>query len=152
MTREELDSFAAAWTASGPMRYLNFRMSFPGGDRVMIELPEVLAAQRGGKGTDAINGGILAAMFDFAIGATALLAPPLRRNATVHLSIDYQRAVRGKSARCIAKLDRATRALAFASAEILDEHGASCSRATGLVSLGDPIDLATWSGSIAGYV
>ena len=152
MTRAELDSFAAAWSASGPLRFLNMTMSFPEGDRVLIDLPEVLPAQRGGKGSDAINGGILAAMFDFAIGATALLAPPLRRNATVHMSIDYQRAVRGNSARCIARLDRATRALAFASAEILDEHGTACSRATGLVSLGDPVDLATWSGSISSYV
>jgi len=148
MTQQELDSFAAAWNRSEVLRYLGIELSFPDAALCLVRLPVVRAEQRGGKGSDAINGGVLAALFDFAIGGTAMLAPPLRRNATAQLNLNYQRAVRGSSARCVARIDRTTKHLLFSSAELFDEHDQVCAKATGLVSLGEPISLEAWSNAI----
>ncbi len=150
-SQAELDRFAATWSDSAVCRYLGIRMSFPERTHVVIDLPQVLDGQRGGKGTDAVNGGVLAMIFDFALGATALLAPPLRRNATCQLSIDFMKGVRGNSVRAIARVDRATRTILFSSAELFDEKGQACARATGLVSLGVPVTLAEWTDSITPF-
>ena len=151
LSQADLDAFGAAWTASPMVRYLGIRISFPERTRVVVDLPEILPMQRGGKGTDAINGGVLAMMFDFALGATALLAPPLRRHATVQLSLSFQRAVRGRSARCVAQVDRAARSILFSSAEHFDESGQMCARATGVISLAAPVTLAEWQGSLSPF-
>ncbi|CAN5420216.1 hypothetical protein BH11MYX1_BH11MYX1_00100 [soil metagenome] len=151
LTQAELDSFGLAWSNNAVLRYLGVRMSFPNGTHVVVELPAVLPQQRGGKGTDAVNGGVLAMMFDFALGATALLAPPLRRNATCQLSIEFMKGVRGDAVRAIGKVDRATRTILFSSAELFDEKGVLCARASGLVSLGEPVTLADWTDSITPY-
>ncbi len=151
LTQAELDAFATAWSDNAVLRYLGIRMSFPGGTQAVVDLPSVLPHQRGGKGTDAVNGGVLAMIFDFALGATALLAPPLRRNATCQLSIDFMKGVRGNSVRAIAEVDRATRTILFSSARLFDEQGVLCARASGLVSLGPPVTLADWMDSITPY-
>lgn len=148
MTQQELDSFAAAWNRSEVLRYLGIELSFPDAAICVVALPVVLARQRGGKGSDAINGGVLAALFDFAIGGTAMLAPPLRRNATAQLNLNYQRAVRGDSARCVARIDRVTKNLLFSSAELFDSQNEVCAKATGIVSLGSEITLEGWSNAI----
>lgn len=147
MTQAELASFAAAWNASPVLGYLGIVMSFTE-TTCIVDLPVVRPEQRGGKGSDAINGGVLAALFDFAIGGTAMLAPPLRRNATAQMSMSFERAVRGDRARCIAKIDRVTKHLVFAIAELHDARGELCARATGLVSLSEPVSLAEWSAAI----
>ncbi|HZN93318.1 MAG TPA: hypothetical protein VFB81_11475, partial [Myxococcales bacterium] len=56
---------------------LSATLSFPEpGDRVLVRIDPVLPLHRGGMGTDAINGGMLAAMFDFVIGMTRRWSTP----------------------------------------------------------------------------
>ncbi|HEY0250533.1 MAG TPA: PaaI family thioesterase [Kofleriaceae bacterium] len=121
--KADLDDFARGWNQSDTLKYLGFEMVFPDTASVEVRLPKVSGPQRGGKGTDAINGGILAALYDFALGATSLLLLPTRRSATVQLSMSFEKAVRGNSARCVARMDRATKHLIFAAAELYDEAG-----------------------------
>jgi acyl-coenzyme A thioesterase PaaI-like protein len=151
LSQSQLDAFSERWNRNGVLRYLGIRIGFRANERVIVELPKVIDVQRGGKGSDAVNGGVLAMMFDFALGATALLAPPLRRNATAQLSLNFQKAVRGNSARCVAKLDRGTRSLLFSSADLFDERGEICARATALVSVGQAITLDEWATTLAPY-
>ena len=47
-------------------------------DRVVVELPEVRAEHRGGLGTAAVNGLVLAGLFDLAVGSTVVLLDPRR--------------------------------------------------------------------------
>ena len=89
----------------------------------MVELPEVRAEHRGGLGTAAVNGLVLAGLFDLAVGSTVVLLDPRRRSATVQLSMSFERAVFGSSARCEAWIDRAGQRTLFASARILDAEG-----------------------------
>lgn len=144
----DLEKYAAALNSAPFMQYFGFRISYPNGDRVVVTLDEVLAAHRGGMGTAAINGGILAAMFDYALGNTAMLAPPLRRNATVQLSMTFERAVHGRSLRCEAQIDRAASRMLFSSARIFDTDENLCARATAIVHMGKEATVEDWGASV----
>jgi acyl-coenzyme A thioesterase PaaI-like protein len=142
LTQEQLDTFAAAQNAIPLMQWFGFQLAFPRGEECEIALPRVLPTQRGGMGgTSAINGGVLAALFDFAVGYAATLAPPLRRSATVHLSLNLERPTLGDSARCVARIDRQARTLLFVSAQILDGENNVCARGTGMCALAGEVDV-----------
>jgi uncharacterized protein (TIGR00369 family) len=134
-TLEQLNRYAETFNASATLAHFGVKVSFPDADTVEATIAEIKPEQRGGLGTDAINGGVLAAMFDLAIGCTPALVDPTRRSATVQLSINFMRAVRGQRLVARAKIDRAGDVLLFASAQIIDEKGVICATATGMSRL-----------------
>ncbi|WP_171810285.1 PaaI family thioesterase, partial [Corallococcus exiguus] len=98
-SQAQLDRFAELFTQSLTMRHFGARMSFPEGRMVVVELPEVQPQHRGGLGASAVNGGVLSALFDFAIGCTPALRDPTRRCATVQLSMSFERPATGNHLR-----------------------------------------------------
>ncbi|MGQ0503838.1 MAG: PaaI family thioesterase [Myxococcaceae bacterium] len=142
-TAEQLAHHAEQFNQSAILRHFGARLSFPSADRVRISLDDIKPEQRGGLGTSAVNGGVLAAMFDVAIGCTPALLDPTRRNATVQLSMSFERAVLGRSFYVEAKLDSAGKTLVFASAEIRDEKEQICAHCQGVVR----ISKEPWSSS-----
>ncbi len=86
-------------------------------------------------GSDAVNGGVLAAMFDLVIGCAPALVDPSRRSATVQLSINFMNGVRGDRITARAHVTRAGEKLVFAAASIFDGTGQECASATGLSRL-----------------
>jgi acyl-coenzyme A thioesterase PaaI-like protein len=149
VAQTDLDAYALRFNEGPFMRHFGLEISFPKSEQVVVTLATVRAEHRGGMGTDAINGGMLAAMFDYALGNTALLAPPLRRNATVQLSMSFERAVRGSSARCEARLDRAASKILFSSAHILDGSGNTCARASAVISMGAESTIEQWTSAVS---
>ena len=133
-TADELARRASLWNQAEVLRHLGLRISFQP-ERVVVELPEVRDEHRGGLGTSAVNGLVLAGMFDLAVGSTVVLVDTHRRSATVQLSMSFERAVFGRSARCEAVVDRAGQRTLFASARILDEEGQVCARCQGVVAI-----------------
>lgn len=144
LTQEQLNQATEIWNRSLMVKHLGFHISFPGDGTVVVALPEIQPFMLGGLGSDAVNGGVLASMFDFAVGCSAFLAVPLKRNGTVQLSVNFEKAVRGKSARCVARIERTTKNMLFCSATIHDESGAVCGRGNGIVSLGGPMVFDDW--------
>ena len=136
-TTEQLKRYCDTFNDSATLKHFGVKVSFPDADTVEVAIDEVKPEQRGGLGTDAINGGVLAAIFDLAIGCTPALVDPTRRSATVHLSVNFMRAVRGNRIVARAKIDRAGDMLLFASAQILDEKGVVCATCTGMSRLTD---------------
>lgn len=134
-TQEQLDRYAEHFNQSQTMRLLGLRVSFPQGEKVVITLPEVRPEHRGGLGTTAINGGVLATMFDYAIGCAAALLDPTRRAATMQLSMSFERPVLGNSVCAEATIDSAGTSSLFASARIHDAQGKVCARCQGVVKL-----------------
>lgn len=133
-TAEELTALAAVWNQSEILRHHGMRISFEP-ERVVVEVPEVRAEHRGGLGTSAVNGLVLAGLFDLAVGSTVVLLDPRRRSATVQLSMSFERAVSGASVRCEAWIDRAGQRTLFASARILDAAGQVCARCQAVVAV-----------------
>lgn len=136
-TQSQLDRYAELFTNSAPLRAFGLKLSFPDGKCALIKLDPVLEHHRGGLGSDAINGGVLAAVFDLAIGCTPALYDPTRRSATVELSMHFMRAVRGNSLTAKGTIDRVSSVLCFSSASIFDEQGTECATCHGIARISE---------------
>lgn len=134
-TQEQLDRYAELFNQSLSMKHFGFRVSFPQGEKVLVTLPEVRPEHRGGLGTTAVNGGVLAALFDLVIGCTPALVDPTRRVATMQLSMSFERPLLGDSVRAEATIDSAGTSTLFASARLYDAQGQVCARCQGVVKL-----------------
>lgn len=136
-TREALDRYAAAFSASRTLKAFGVRISFPDAHTVEAVLDPVREDQRGGLGSDAVNGGVLAAIFDLAIGCAPATIDPTRRTATMQLSMNFMRPLRGSRLVARGRVDRAGNAVLFCSAEVLDGQGEVCATCTGLVRMSE---------------
>lgn len=134
-TMEQLAKYADAFNQSETLKHFGVRVSFPDLETCEVVLDPVQQSQRGGLGSDAVNGGVLAAMFDLVIGCAPALVDPTRRSATVQLSINFMSAVRGDRLLARSKVTRGGSTLVFAAASIFDEQGNECASATGLSRL-----------------
>jgi uncharacterized protein (TIGR00369 family) len=134
-TPEQLARYAAAFNSSQTLQYFGVRVAFPDGEKVVASMDTIRPEHRGGLGTSAVNGGVLAAVFDLVIGCTSALVDPSRRTATMQLSISFERPVFGNSLRAEATINACGKSILFASACILDEAGRDCARCQGLVRL-----------------
>ncbi len=131
-TLEQLARYADAFNTSETLKHFGVRVFFPDLATCEVVLDPVLPAQRGGLGSDAVNGGVLAAMFDLVLGCAPALVDPARRSATVQLSLNFLRAVRGDRVVARSRVTRAGETLVFAEAQLFDATGELCATATGL--------------------
>ena len=134
-TLESLRALAEAWNAAAPMQRLGARLDFDRVDRVRAVLDPVESFHRGGIGTDAVNGAVLAGLFDLAIGTVGWLSRPDTRSATVSLAMTFLRPTRGDRISVEARLLRAGTNLTFAAAEIFDGNGKVTARCDGTVAV-----------------
>ena len=132
-TAAQLARYAEEFNKSLAMQHFGTRVSFPDGERVRVEIDPIRPEHRGGLGTSAVNGGVLAAAFDLVIGCTPALIDPTRRNATVQLSMSFERPLAGSSLVAEAWITTAGASTVFSQAEIRDARGQVCARAQGLV-------------------
>ena len=131
------DRFGAFYRAHG----LTIEEARPG--EVVVRLPHAADAQRGGGGTDALNGGVMAYMFDGALGA-AVASAALHRldgrdvdlsrfgQVTVTLNINYLRAARGDAFEARGVALQVGGSLGFAEGKLYDERGDLCASASGV--------------------
>jgi uncharacterized protein (TIGR00369 family) len=134
-TLESLRVLADAWNGSPPMQRLGARLEFDRVDRVRAVLEPVHPYHRGGMGTDAVNGVVLAGLFDLAIGTVGWLTRPDTRSATVSLAMTFLRPTRGDRVVVEARLLRSGTNLTFAAAEIFDGEGRVTARCDGTVAV-----------------
>ena len=139
-TLESLRALADLWNASASMRHFGARLEFTRVDRVRAVIDPVRDIHRGGMGTDAVNGVVLAGLFDLVIGTVGWLTRPETRSATVHLAMSFFRPTRGDRVVAEARLIRAGMNLIFAAAEIVDGEDRVSARCDGTcaVALGKP--------------
>jgi uncharacterized protein (TIGR00369 family) len=134
-TLDALRKLADSWNGSPPMKHLGARLQFERVDRVRAVLEPVEPYHRGGMGTDAVNGVVLAGLFDLAIGTVGWLTRPDTRSATVSLAMTFLKPTRGARVVVEARLLRAGTNLTFAAAEIFDEAGQVTARCDGTVAV-----------------
>jgi uncharacterized protein (TIGR00369 family) len=135
-TPEQLAIYAARLNGSPTFKHFHVKVSFPDGDKIVAELDPVSAEHRGGmSGLPAINGGVLAALFDLVIGCAPALVNPHRRSATVQLSMSFEKPVFGDRILVEGKVDRAGQRTVFASAFILNEQREICARCQGIAQM-----------------
>ncbi|HTO89433.1 MAG TPA: PaaI family thioesterase [Thermoanaerobaculia bacterium] len=130
-TLESLGTLADVWNAGPPMAHFGARLEFDRIDRVRAVIDPVKSFHRGGMGSDAVNGVVLAGLFDLVIGTVGWLTRPETRSATVNLSMTFFKATRGERIVAEARLVRAGMNLVFAAAEIFDSAGEVTARCDG---------------------
>ncbi len=110
---------------------------------VIVRLVDPRDDQRGGGGNASLNGGVIAYMFDGALGAaiTSLLTQELGIDvydrssfgeATISLTINYVQPAFGNTFEARGTAVRAGRTIAFAEGKLFDEQGQVCATATGI--------------------
>ena len=113
-----------------------------GPGEVILRLTDPRDDQRGGGGTAALNGGVIAWMFDGALGAaTASLAVhqygsregtlPGFGEVTINLTINYVRPALGNYFEARGTAIRTGRTVAFAEGKLVDENNQICATASG---------------------
>jgi uncharacterized protein (TIGR00369 family) len=135
-TLEALERYAALCNAHPSLSSFGVKIHFPDPTRLRLRVDSVPPTMRGGLGDDSVvNGGVLSALCDVLIGCTCGLVDPTSRSATVQLAIRFERPLRGDLIQGEARIDRASKRLIFASAEISDAGGEVCVRCQGIASL-----------------
>ena len=134
-TLDSLRALADLWNASASMKHFGARLEFARVDRVRAVIDPVEPFHRGGMGTDAVNGVVLAGLFDLAIGTVGWLTRPDTRSATVNLAMTFLRPTRGNRVTVEARLIRGGTNLTFAAAEILDGDDQVTARCDGTVAV-----------------
>lgn len=134
------------WNAHPAMRSLGVSVDLSDPELVRLVVDPVQPHHRGGLGTDAVNGVVMAGMFDLAIGLVAHFAALQRRVGTVQLNVQYLRPVYGNRFDVRGRLVRRGRTLVFATAELVDQEGTVCAKCDGMSAIvgdapGDPIAL-----------
>ena len=130
-TLEALRQLAAVWNQGPPMKHFGARLEFDRIDRVRAVIDPVQPLHRGGMATEAVNGVVLAGLFDLVIGTVGWLTRPDTRSATVNLSMSFFRPTRGSRVVAEGRLVKAGLNLIFASAEIFDGSGEVSARCDG---------------------
>lgn len=134
-TPEQLARYADAFNESETLKHFGVRVRFPDGETCEVVLDPIQQSQRGGLGSDAVNGGVLAAIFDLVIGCAPALVDPTRRSATVQLSINFMSPARGDRLVARSRVTKGGSTLVFATASIFDGEGTECATATGMSRL-----------------
>ncbi len=110
---------------------------------VIVRLVDPRNDQRGGGGTSALNGGVIAYMFDGALGGavTSLAVRSLGvdihdhsafAEATISLTINYVKPALGDSFEAHGVAIRTGRTIAFAEGKLYDASGEICATASGV--------------------
>lgn len=128
-------AFAEAWSALPAMQHLGARADFsdPAACRVVVD--PVQEFHRGGLGTEAINGAVIAGLCDAVIGMVGHCQNLGRRVGTAQLSIQFIKPLTGHRVVAVGRLVRAGTNLVFARAEVEDERGEVCATCDGLVAV-----------------
>lgn len=135
-TLEDLEHYAALCNAHPSLSSFGVKVHFPDRTRMLLRVDFVPPTMRGGLGDDSVvNGGVLSALCDVLIGCTCGLVDASSRSATVQLAIRFERPLRGDLIQGEARVDRASKRLVFASAEISDQGGEVCVRCQGIATL-----------------
>ena len=131
----ELRDLEADWNRHPGLRHMGatLDLSEPGVVRTVIA--DVRPHHRGGMGTDAVSGPVMAGLFDLAIGLLGYLASGGKRAGVAELHVKFLRPVHGARIEVAARPVRVGRNLVFADADLRDEGGTLCARADGIVAI-----------------
>jgi len=125
----------ARWNAHLGVQRIGVTLDIVSREELRAAVDPIAPHHRGGMGTRAVNGPTIAAVFDLVIGLTGYLQALGRRVGVAQLNIEFLRPVLGNRFEVVARPDKVGKSIVFASAELTDEDGAVCARATGLVAV-----------------
>ena len=135
LTPAQLEQLQQEWNAHPGMRHMGVRLelSTPGVVRAVVD--PIREFHRGGMGTQAVNGAVIAGVFDLVIGFAGWVRTGGAQVGVAQLSAQYLRPVLGDRFTVEGRIVRAGRTFIFATAELEDENDVLCARCDGIVAV-----------------
>ncbi|NNF68099.1 MAG: PaaI family thioesterase [Gammaproteobacteria bacterium] len=134
-------NFADGFNRLPAMRHFGATLLLEDEQLVQVRLPDVADHHRGGLGTSAVNGAVIAGMFDCALGVAGVVQFPDKRTGTVELSIKLLRPVLGPTLDFYAVAIKVSKSIAFTESELFC-GGRVCAIASGIVAVASDKDWA----------
>src|SRR6185295_16609275 len=113
---------------------------------VRVVLPELQPYHRGGLGTPAVNGAVIAGMFDMGLGIAGTQQFPERPTGTVDLSIKLMRPTIGPQVTLYAWSTIKRTNVIFVEAELHDTTNGLCALGNGIVAVSSTLQSAKAKG------
>lgn len=135
------ETWANGFNKLAAMKHFGATLNLSDSHLIHVSLPKLEDHHRGGLGTSAVNGAIIAGLFDCALGVAGVMQFPNKRSGTVELSIKLLRAVLGDTLDFYAVAIKASDSIAFAESELFC-GGRTCALATGIVAVASDKDWA----------
>lgn len=135
------ESWARSFNDLAAMKHFGASLDLEDSHLVHVALPKLEDHHRGGLLTNAVNGAVIAGLFDCALGVAGVMQFPGKRTGTVELSIKLLRAVVGNTLDFYAVAIKASDSIAFAESELFC-GGRVCAMATGIVAVASDKDWA----------
>jgi acyl-coenzyme A thioesterase PaaI-like protein len=118
------------------VRHMGFSVSLVDPQQPRCSIKKHADFQLGGVGQDFVNGGVIAAMFDFVIGLTALRFASLGNFATTNVNISLIRPVKQSGAYATAKCNRQIGRRLLVESVLFDGEDNPCCHANGEIRVG----------------
>lgn len=115
------------------MKYYGIHLDLSDLSRIIFSIPVVKSHHRGGIGSEAVNGGVIAAICDFAIGIAGSFQLPDGKKATIDLHVKYLKALFGDSVRAVSSVERVRSRMVTVAVEVLNDQNEICATAVGRV-------------------
>ncbi|MGD9488386.1 MAG: PaaI family thioesterase [Calditrichaceae bacterium] len=133
-TEADWKEFEKIWNESEQLKYFGFKVDLSDPEHPVALIPDIEPHHLGGLGSGFVNGAIVAALCDLAVGLTGSIQLGCRIKGTAELNIRYLYPLVSKSVKAVGKVERVSKNLAFTSADVYDDSGKICAIAQGIVA------------------
>lgn len=130
---KEMESF---FNASIQLRHSGIRVDLTDISKPLVIIDEVQEYHKGGVGTEAVNGAVIAMLADLAIGLLGLSHYADGMTATSNLGINYIKPLMAKKVTVQAEATEVVGKRIFGIVRVMNETGEVCSYATGSLAKG----------------
>ncbi len=130
----EQKQFLTYWNNCSLADIFGFQLYIQNNDPV-FDVTNIRTWHRGGGGSDAINGGIIAALCDYTIGMVGIFNLPDGKKFTTDLKINFKKPLEGSSFKVIGQADQVSTNMVKSNAKVYDQNNLLCSIANGRVLL-----------------
>jgi acyl-coenzyme A thioesterase PaaI-like protein len=134
LARADRSAWAAQFNRLPAVEYAGITVDIEDERIVRVALPTVAEHHLGGLKLRAVNGAILAGLFDCALGVAGTVQFHGKRTGTCELSLKFMRAVFDAPIEAFSACVKRTDSLAFVESELYSD-GKLCALATGLVAV-----------------
>lgn len=135
LNEEQRKKMEDEWNSNFILKHMDVKVSFSNPEYVEAYIDPIQPFHRGGMGTAAVNGAVISALFDLAIGLVGVVNADFHRTGTVQLNMNFLKPIKGNKVSVISKLVKHGKSLVFAYAEAIDENNEVCATCNGISSV-----------------
>jgi uncharacterized protein (TIGR00369 family) len=130
---KEIENF---FNSSAQLRQMHIRVDLSEPTQPMVFIDEVAEMHRGGVGTEAVNGAVIAMLVDLAIGLLGVNHYAEGMTATANLNINYVKPLLANKVIVITEQTEVIGKRIFGIARVMNEKEEVCAYATGTLAKG----------------